>query len=276
MTRGLPCARLPSIERLMCRRPSPASCSTTPTRRPAAPALREKDFGIWQTLDLERARGAGPGDGLRPGRGRAGARPAPGRGRREPAAALCGDARGAGARRDPGAALPGRGRGRVRVPDPQRRRRLRHRRGPGAGRQDARGARLVPAARPASGTTTRAACATTASRGSRRSTRWSPRAAPGTQKHPGFFEAEVEKAKAGDVAAMFFTSGTTGNPKGVVHTHETLIDRAARRRPLRQAHRRRRSARLPAAGLDRPEHLLLRAVAGLRLRRQLPGVGRAR
>src|SRR4030095_9115815 len=30
----------------------------------------------------------------------------------------------------------------------------------------------------------------------------------------------------GDVAAMFFTSGTTGNAKGVVHSHETLIDRA--------------------------------------------------
>lgn len=44
--------------------------------------------------------------------------------------------------------------------------------------------------------------------------------------HPGFFDAEVAKTNADDVAAMFFTSGTTGNPKGVVHTHSTLIDRA--------------------------------------------------
>ena len=44
--------------------------------------------------------------------------------------------------------------------------------------------------------------------------------------HPGFFDAEVAKTQPGDVAAMFFTSGTTGNPKGVVHTHATLIDRA--------------------------------------------------
>jgi long-chain acyl-CoA synthetase len=43
---------------------------------------------------------------------------------------------------------------------------------------------------------------------------------------PTFFKAEVEKAKPADVAAMFFTSGTTGNPKGVVHTHNSLLNAA--------------------------------------------------
>lgn len=45
-------------------------------------------------------------------------------------------------------------------------------------------------------------------------------------QNPGWFRAEVAKAQPQDVAAMFFTSGTTGNPKGVVHTHSTLLDRA--------------------------------------------------
>ena len=44
--------------------------------------------------------------------------------------------------------------------------------------------------------------------------------------HPDFLSTEAAKAKPDDVAAMFFTSGTTGNPKGVVHTHNSLLNRA--------------------------------------------------
>jgi long-chain acyl-CoA synthetase len=46
------------------------------------------------------------------------------------------------------------------------------------------------------------------------------------RRDPAFLEAEIDKGRGEDTAAMFFTSGTTGTPKGVVLTHHALIDRA--------------------------------------------------
>ena len=46
------------------------------------------------------------------------------------------------------------------------------------------------------------------------------------ESHSEFVAAQIEQGRPDDVAAMFFTSGTTGNPKGVVHTHNSLLNRA--------------------------------------------------
>ncbi len=42
-------------------------------------------------------------------------------------------------------------------------------------------------------------------------------------KNPGYFEVEVDKGKSEDVAIICYTSGTTGNPKGVMLTHANAI-----------------------------------------------------
>ena len=42
-------------------------------------------------------------------------------------------------------------------------------------------------------------------------------------EHPGYFEVEIAKGQADDVAIVCYTSGTTGNPKGAMITHANAI-----------------------------------------------------
>jgi len=43
---------------------------------------------------------------------------------------------------------------------------------------------------------------------------------------PTEFDGAVGQGSGTEVAALFFTSGTTGSPKGVMHTYAALIDRS--------------------------------------------------
>jgi long-chain acyl-CoA synthetase len=46
------------------------------------------------------------------------------------------------------------------------------------------------------------------------------------RRDPAFLEGEIAKGSSEDTAALFFTSGTTGVPKGVVLTYRNLIERS--------------------------------------------------
>ena len=80
----------------------------------------------------------------------------------------------------------------------------------------------------------------------------------------GWWLDEIAKGKGADVSVMLYTSGTTGRPKGVMLTHDNIVVSGAERQQVRQLHARRHAARLPADGLGRRPHLLLRP--GLRRR----------
>jgi len=41
--------------------------------------------------------------------------------------------------------------------------------------------------------------------------------------HPGWYEAQVAQARGDDICVMLYTSGTTGKPKGVRHSHAAFI-----------------------------------------------------
>lgn len=42
------------------------------------------------------------------------------------------------------------------------------------------------------------------------------------KEHPGRFEQNLETGKADDICALVYTSGTTGAPRGAVHTYKTM------------------------------------------------------
>ena len=82
--------------------------------------------------------------------------------------------------------------------------------------------------------------------------------APPTPAPSGWWLDEIAKGKGADVSVMLYTSGTTGRPKGVMLTHDNIIVSAQNGNKFDGFTADDIAARLPADGLGRRSHLLLR------------------
>ena len=84
------------------------------------------------------------------------------------------------------------------------------------------------------------------------------RARRGRERRGAASRREVAGQAADDIAVMLYTSGTTGQPKGVMLSHRNLIVTARAARSTREGLRERRGAGLSADGVGRRPHVLLR------------------
>ena len=199
-------------------------------------------------LDLASGRRRSARARLRAGRAGLQARDAPRDHRRQPAAPVLVDGRGAGAGRRSGADVPGRGGRRIGVRAERRRDRLRGRRGPGAGRQAAGGdaagadARAHLFRRPARPAQLRGRHQLRAPAGDRPRVR--PRASGFLRRRRSRGAVRRRGGDALHVGHHRQAEGRLPDPWGV---HR----RGPRRRRVRPAHGRRQHPVLPADGLGR-------------------------
>ena len=221
-----------------CRRPFPRLMLDHAKASARAAGLAREGIRHLADHDLGAAGRAGAAPGLRLGAGRHAARRPHGGGGREPAAPVRRHAGRAGAGRGAGAAVPGRGRPGIRLPDQQRRGRASRwsktrSRSTRCSRcaSNARSLRTHLVRRPARPAQVQRAGARVAGRADR---------TPGertTRPTPASSTPRWHKASPTTWRRCSSPRGTTGNPKGVVHTHFTPA-RPRRGRPdVRQAHR---------------------------------------